>query len=365
MHRTLTILVLPYVLLHGCTYQKDDQLYVQTDSIVHATAETMPVISAKDDDAADDPAIWVNRQYPANSLIIGTNKKAGLYLYNLEGEELMFYPVGRINNVDVRYDFKLKNGNLVDLVGGSNRTDNSLIIKAIDPLTYALSDILESGIHSSVDEVYGFAFYHSVKLDRYFAFVGGKDGSTEQWELIPTGNNRIDLKMVRKFSFESQTEGLVADDELGFLYAAEEDRCIWKIPAEPDEVAQRTRIAMSDSMNPKIEYDLEGLTIYYGEKGKGYLIASVQGNSTYAIFDRGGNNNYLGSFSIDAGAIDGVEETDGLDVCSLPLGASYPHGIFVVQDGFNYDDMSLSAQNFKIVPWDKIAALFKPHLIFR
>jgi 3-phytase len=122
---------------------------------------------------------------------------------------------------------------------------------------------------------------------------------------------------------------------------------------------------MSDSMNPKIEYDLEGLTIYYGEKGKGYLIASVQGNSTYAIFDRGGNNKYLGSFSIDAGAIDGVEETDGLDVCSLPLGANYPHGILVVQDGLNYDDMSLSAQNFKIVPWDRIAGLFKPQLLLR
>ena len=35
---------------------------------------------------ADDPAIWVDRQRPGRSLIIGTAKDAGLLVYNLSGE---------------------------------------------------------------------------------------------------------------------------------------------------------------------------------------------------------------------------------------------------------------------------------------
>ncbi len=349
----------------GCKFHHEKSVYLQTDSIVCASAETMPVLSDEGEDAADDPAIWVNRLNPENSLIIGTNKKAGLYVYNLQGEELSFYPLGRVNNVDIRYDFKLSNGNQVDIVGACNRSDNSIIIMAIDPETYTLSDIIESRTLSSLSEVYGFAFYHDRKKNKYYAFVCAKDGITEQWELIPTNNSTIDLKNIRKFSFESQTEGLVADDDFGILYAAEEHNCIWKIPADTGQAAQKSRIAMSDSLNPKIVCDLEGLTIYYGEKRNGYLIASVQGNSTYALFEREGNNRYIGSFSIGAGIIDGVEDTDGLDVSSSPLGTLYPHGILVVQDGFNYDAEKLTTQNFKIMAWQKIAALFNPGLIIR
>jgi len=39
--------------------------------------------------------------------------------------------------------------------------------------------------------------------------------------------------------------------------------------------------------------DVEGLTIAYGSDGKGYLIASSQGNSTFAIYRREGDNTYV------------------------------------------------------------------------
>ncbi len=38
---------------------------------------------------------------------------------------------------------------------------------------------------------------------------------------------------MREFKLNSQTEGLVADDEYGNLYIAEEDEAIWKFNAEP------------------------------------------------------------------------------------------------------------------------------------
>ena len=114
---------------------------------------------------------------------------------------------------------------------------------------------------------------------------------------------------------------------------------------------------MSDTSNPNIDYDIEGLTIYKKGKG-GYLIASVQGNFSYAIYDRQGNNQYITSFKInESGDVDRVEETDGLDVVSDSLSPAFPKGMLVVQDGLNYDQDTLRAQNFKFLSWSKIAAL--------
>ena len=81
---------------------------------------------------------------------------------------------------------------------------------------------------------------------------------------------------------------------------------------------------------PSLVPDVEGLTIYYGEDGNGYLAASSQGNNTFAIYDRAGSNSYLSSF-----AVEGVEESDGVDVTNVPLGEDYPAGLLVVQDGSN------------------------------
>jgi 3-phytase len=47
----------------------------QTPEVI-ATVETDPVPSSGD--AADDPALWIHPTEPASSLIVGTDKDAGL-----------------------------------------------------------------------------------------------------------------------------------------------------------------------------------------------------------------------------------------------------------------------------------------------
>ena len=53
-------------------------------------------------DAADDPAIWTNLDSPNNSLIFGTDKRAGVYVYNLKGSKVGYTALGEINNIDLR-----------------------------------------------------------------------------------------------------------------------------------------------------------------------------------------------------------------------------------------------------------------------
>jgi 3-phytase len=160
---------------------------------------------------------------------------------------------------------------------------------------------------------------------------------------------------VREIRFASQTEGCVADDETGALYVAEEDVGLWRLGAEPNAGDARTSIAVVEG-NDALKDDLEGIGLYDLGDGRGYLVLSSQGNNTYAVFRREGDNEYVGSFAVLADSvsgIDGISETDGLDVSSANLGGALSGGVFIAQDGRNISPQEF--QNFKLVPWSAIA----------
>jgi 3-phytase len=84
-------------------------------------------------------------------------------------------------------------------------------------------------------------------------------------------------------------------------------------------------------------------------------MASIQGNFSYAIFSAGKENQYLTSFIITDGIVDGVEETDGFDIIASPLNEQFAIGLLVFQDGFNMAGDSMQNQNFKYVAFSKIS----------
>ncbi len=323
---------------------------------VTPVVETFPVPEKKNEDSADDPAIWVNSEYPEKSIIIGTDKKGGIVTYNLSGEELHYYFAGNMNNCDLRYGFTI-NGDTVDILAASNRSHHSISLFKIHQ--NGVLDTLHSRIIQSemADEVYGLAMYKSRATGKFYVFVNSKSGEVEQWELF-SDHKRVDARLVRSFSLGAQTEGMVADDETGILYISKEEAGIWKFDAEPED-ASGTFIENSSEENSNIRYDIEGLAIYNTGSGNGYLLASSQGNYSYAVFERQGNNKYLGSFRVISGEIDGVEETDGIEITSTYLGAKFPKGILVVQDGFNYDGHKKKSQNFKIISWEEIEKIIR------
>ena len=346
-----------------CVQNEEANLEKTANYRIRADIETEPVSAKQNDDAADDPAIWINFDDPNKSLIVGTNKKAGLNLYDLNGNEVFFIDEGRVNNVDVRYGFDL-NGTIVDIIGSSNRSNNSLALHILDGEKQELIPVHARTIKSQVDEVYGFCFYHSHISGNYYAFINGKDGQIEQWQLFATPGNKIDAELIRTLRVDSQPEGMVADDEMGILYTGEEGRGVWRFKAEPDRGDKKTFIQKTGKENPAMEFDVEGLAILYLPEGKGYLIVSSQGNNSYAVFNRNGRNEYLKSFNIIEGEnIDGAEETDGLEVSNYGFSERFPAGILVVQDGFNFDGDSLSSQNFKIVDLRKVVKVIDPDMI--
>ena len=320
---------------------------------VTATVETAAARATNLEDAADDPAIWIHPTDPARSLVFGSNKTSGLAAYDLSGREVAYYAIGNVNNVDILTDVPL-GGKRITLLGASNRTNQAIDLYRVDEETGALTDVADGLLamdSTLIDDIYGFCLGRSG--DTVYAIANGKNGRLQQFALEDRGG-RFGLRRVREHGFPSQTEGMVADNELGWLYVGEEAAGIWKMPLAADAVPVGPVLLKDRVSHPQaLVADVEGLTLYRRPDGGGYLVASMQGNFSYALFDRAGDNAYLGSFTIRDGRVDGVEETDGLEVVSTPL-PGFSGGLLVVQDGFNYDGDSLRPQNFKYVDFGTV-----------
>ena len=304
---------------------------------VNADVETEPVFAG--DDAADDMCVLENFNNPESSLIISSDKKYGIIVYDLEGNKLNDYEVGRINNVDI---IPSKSGQDKYLVAGTNRTYNS-----IDLYIFSSNGELEKNIVRevvpSLKDVYGITFYD----DEYntYVFVSDKKGNVEQWSFNNDESNP-EIKFERKLKFSSLVEGLVADESKGKIYIGQERKGIWELNAFPSLDSQK-KLIFKKSKNFKP--DFEGLALRDDGNGEGYLIASVQGSNGYLIIDRKSLLAKIFFRIIDGDKIDGTTETDGIDVSSIKT-SKFPNGFFIAQD----DDNDGLNQNFKLVDWNKI-----------
>ena len=372
-------------------------LTLSADLVPTATPilETRPALL--DDDSlpfsqradADDPAIYVNGTDSSKSLVLTSVKNGGLRIYDLAGNLLQTInpsnPDIRYNNVDLQYGFTL-GGEKVDIAVASDRNNDKLAIFKINPNS-ANGNYLENITDSSAATIfqsvpfapsysasskssYGLGLYRSPITNDYYVFTSRRQtGDVVQLKLVDKGNGKIGYEVVRSFTIPSpttagasaQTEGMVADQETGFLYIGQEDVGIWKFDAEPNGGSTGKLIEKVKAEGGKnLTNDVEGLTIYYGKNGTGYLLASSQGDNTFAAYTREGNNDFLGRFAVgNNGGIDSVQESDGADVINLPLGPNFPYGVFITQDGANDPATIVSGENissnFKLVPWENIA----------
>ena len=302
-------------------------------------------------DAADDPAIWVNPRDPSKSVVIATDKNLGLNVYDLEGRLLQTLPDGRMNNVDLRDGFMV-DGKARTIVAASNRTDKSIALYWLDPATRKLTRAGEP-VPTGIADPYGLCMY--ADASGYYVFVNNNDdGLYRQWKITAEGGRTV-AAPVREFKVGSIAEGCAVDDESGALYVNEENVALWRYSAKPDGGAERREVDRVDGPNG-LKDDMEGISVWSGKDGKGFIVLSNQGSDNYAVYRREGDNAFVGSFHIVADperGIDGVSETDGLAVTSANLGARFPDGLLVVQDGRNLSPRE--RQNYKYVSWRDIA----------
>ncbi|MFD5256013.1 phytase [Streptomyces bobili] len=366
---------------------------------------------------ADDPAIWRNAAAPDASLVVATAKEGGLRVYDLDARlvQSLAAPAGpgaedapgRFNNVDVVQGLKLSTGR-ADLAVTTDRGNDRLRFYRIDPASprRPLTDVTDpaaapvfSADQAEINEqqtAYGLATWTDRTSGRTYALVSRRERTTiALLELTPTAGGKVGYRKIRSLALPSsfrlpdgtswspcaepgelpQVEGMVVDPANGTLYAGQEDIGIWRVPATLTGTPQLVDAvreygvpgtydeATEECVNgadpgyggTRITADVEGLTLLTEADGDGYLLASSQGDNTFAAYDRerSDDNEYEGGFRVAATATgpDGSEECDGAAALNAPLGRRFPGGLLVVQDG--HDDAGeaedRTATNFKFV----------------
>lgn len=320
--------------------------------------------------------------------------------------------LGRYNNVDIAYGISLGGGQ-VDVAVVSDRYNDQLRFFTIDPdgadaatplveVTAPEQSFLFSADRATVDEehtAYGLAVWQprageasvvitqegapnlaTARIVEIDGRLGYTDIATTEMPSsfpLPDGTTWTPCD---EPGIGPQFEGLTVDQRNGVLYAAQEDVGLWRMQlpfgsGEPKLIDRVKDFGVHDAYDPEteecepidpeaegfggsvLEADAEGVDLYYGPGGTGYLIVSSQGDDTFAVYRRQGANRLVGSFRVDG--VDGADEingSDGLAVTNRPVG-DYREGLLVAHDepetGDDVDDRD--ATNFSYIAWEDLA----------
>jgi 3-phytase len=344
-HDTFVSLGAASALLAGCATVDPERLSdsrgmtVGAGTPVAIAAETPPVGTGLLD-AADDPAIWADPADPSRGVIIGTDKKAGLYVYDLAGKQTQYVPGGLPNNVDLRGGFPTPSGPMV-LVAASDREKMGATLLLLDPATLQLKPWGLARL--DLAEPYGLCLGR--RGDTFVLIVNGTDGQVRQLSVAAGADGQPVVAEERRFAVATQPEGCVIDDARGRLYLGEEGRGVWRFDMG---VTPTAGTLIATAPGEALKPDVEGMALLEDAAGA-WLIVSSQGDSAFAVFKVDGESAaYRGRFSPAAtGDIDGVTGTDGVAALGGVVGG-FPEGLIVMQDD---EDGGPQRQNFKLVDW--------------
>lgn len=339
---------------------------------------------------AGAPAIWVHPTEAARSLVFAALEEGGLAIFGLNGNTLATIPpesygTVRYDGLAIVYDYTLGEQS-VDLVIAADGANDTLVIFAYEPVARTIEDVTGEALpalfgETAADGTYEVAAYQTADDETPYLFVtqGGSD-QVLQLALTTDDSGQVGAAVVRTLTLPTlpadlsaedaaiAAHGLAVDQEMGYLYAVAPDGTHilkYRAAASAGDAAMPIR-TIHDEM---VASTMNGLSIYYGADGYGYLVTAIPGESSYALFERSGDNQYVGSFAVgevatDESVIDQTNGTHGLDVVSTALGGQYPAGLLVVQDQMDIAPNSEGGPqtNFKFVPWETVAAAFAPAL---
>lgn len=306
----------------------------------------------------DDPAIWINRANPAQSLVIGTDKNVdgALVAYGLDGKiqwDKSVRGLLRPNNLDIAYDVPLGTGK-VDIAVVTERYAHRLRVFKLPEMAAIDGGGIPVFEGEAAREVMGVALYTRPKDGAVFAVVSRSDagapreGYLTQIRLADDGKGVLRGTKVRNFgtwSGKKEVEAVAVDSELGYIYYSDEGFGVRKYPADPDVADAGKELALIGTTG--FAEDHEGISIYKkSAPGTGYVIVSNQQADTFRIFPREGTAGKPHDHPLLASVRMSTRESDGSDVTATAL-PGFPGGLFVAMS---------TDRTFHFYAWDDIAA---------
>ena len=305
----------------------------------------------------DDPAIWVNRGNPAQSLILGTDKNVdgALYVYGLDGKihaDKVVRGLVRPNNVDLAYGVMI-GGKPTDVAVVTERYAHRLRVYRLPDMAPVDGGGLPVFSGELARDCMGIALYTRASDGAVFAIVSRSDyqaplqGYLHQYRLIDDGTGTLRAVFSRSFgewSGKKEVEAIAVDNELGFVYYSDENYGIRKYHADPaaDDADEQLAVIGLDGFAE----DREGISIYGTGPGTGYILISDQQKNAFRVYRREGEAGkpHAHTFlkSIEVSAI----ESDGSEVTNAALGPAFPNGLFVAMSNgkvfhyYSWDDLA-------------------------
>ncbi len=309
----------------------DSALLLSADTLRPAVVtDTLPGDS-------DDPAIWVNPADASQSVVLGTDKgdsTGGVYVFDLAGRidrTRSVTPLKRMNNVDVEYG-AMMDGTSIDIAVATERRRNMIRVFSLPDMRPIDGGGILVFKGDTSREPMGLALYRRARDGQIFAIVGGKSGPAQgylaQYALRFVGGV-VTATLAREFgtySGRKEIEAIVVDDALGFVYYSDEGFGVRKYHADPDSGS--TELAVFAIAG--VRDDHEGLAIYQRDSLTGYIILSDQGANRIQVFPREGAVGNPHTHALLAVIPVMAQQTDGLEVSSRALGASFPNGLLVM-----------------------------------
>ncbi len=305
---------------------------------------------------SDDPAIWINKDNPAQSFIIGTDKDedGALYTFDLKGRILsnkVIKGLKRPNNVDIEYGLPIK-GIATDIAVVTERFTHNLRIYALPSMTPVDGggiSVFEGETAPESRDLMGTSLYKDPVTSKIFAIVGRKTGTDGnylwQYELWSDDHGIVKASLVRKFgsySGNKEIEAIAVDDELGYVYYSDEGVGVRKYYANPAKGNKELSLFATNGFAA----DHEGISIYKTSDKEGYILVSDQGANKFQIYSREGSpsnpneHKHLKTISVTA------MESDGSEITSVPLNHEFKSGLFVVMS---------TDKTFHYYRWEDIA----------
>lgn len=287
----------------------------------------------------DDPAIWINPENPANSLIIGTDKDVdgALYVFDLQGRVVRDKVVRgllRPNNVDIAQNVFV-GGERVDVAVVSERYAQRLRIYRLPDMAPVDGGGIPVFEGERAREVMGVALYTRPSDGALFAIVSRSDsfapndGYLHQYRLADDGTGMLRGHFTRAFgqwSGEKEIEAIAVDNERGHVYYSDETWGIHKYLADPLAEDAEDELALFGQQD--FTEDHEGIAVYKREDGSGYLLISDQQANRFNIYAREGSADNPDEHRLLASVPVAAMDSDGSDITAVEL-PGFPGGLFV------------------------------------
>lgn len=288
---------------------------------------------------SDDPAIWINREYPSKSLVIGTDKDedGALYVFDLNGRifpEKVVKGLKRPNNVDVGYHLAVGN-DTVDFAVTGERLNSMLRVFSVPdmkPIDGGGFPMFEGETRPEYRDLMGIALYQRPVDGKTYVIMGRKNGPKEgylwQYLLESDSTGQLQATLVRKFGKFSGTkeiESIAVDHELGYVYYSDENIGIRKYYADPEKGNEELTLFGTDGFKD----DHEGISIYNTGNGKGFILVSDQQANMFRIFPREGTATNPHQHDLIKAVKVSTNESDGSEITSVALNSTFAKGLFV------------------------------------